>query len=144
MNSKICTGLVFTKPALEAVLGGDMKIVDPDNLVKSLKEETWEGMVIPEGGFPDTEAGGIARCRSWYDANKFDAPFCCQFVGEEGDTLEDMDSDGWFVPDLGTESAEPLDYGEDGVFTPHAISFKGAERLAGLTALAAAAMVWSN
>ena len=77
LNGKACSGLVITVDSMTAALTkSDFSQLDPDSLILDPKGEV--DYDEPEGGFPATEEGGVAECRAWYDAKKYDGPYCCQ------------------------------------------------------------------
>ena len=142
MNLKICKGLIVTADSMSKIMTEGMKAIDPENLMKTATDAQLDAMVVPDDDFAETEEGGIAYCRSYYDAIAFDGPFCCQFAGDSTSTLtENFDFEGFFVASDSVVAGEEVVIMEEKSF-PHAIAFKDASRLSGLTAMAAAAMVW--
>ena len=80
-----CKGLDLSQEAMDKRFAGDVKANDPDSL-KISTDGTWDEV---EGELVFTEDGMVAACRAWYDQNKWEKPFCCQWASDEAEKFDD-------------------------------------------------------
>ena len=75
--------MVYTQEAMDAVLTGNMRAMDPENLFISAYNQ-WENIEMAEK--PRDWEQQLAACRAWVDANEWGKSWCCFSRTPEGET----------------------------------------------------------